>query len=160
LMKCSTYADKYFRYHPDEVDLHLPVCYSRIHGGGQYQHRDDDQMAYIREDEIENYTVPWLQKMENLEKVSRSKGEERERPVEPYRKDDGNISGNNPVSGIPSVEIPEDLLEKIHLYNCMLQLGLPSFIQRPLINALVSEIYRTPLQECQLEVLEMTVARF
>jgi hypothetical protein len=70
------------------------------------------------------------------------------------------LSGKRPVSGIPSVEIPEDLLEKIHLYNCMLQLGLPSFIQRPLINALVSEIYRTPLQECQLEVLEMTVARF
>jgi hypothetical protein len=25
LMKCSTFADEYFRYHPDEVELHLPV---------------------------------------------------------------------------------------------------------------------------------------
>jgi hypothetical protein len=162
LMKCSTYADEYFRYHPDEVELHLPVCYPRIHRGGQYQYRDDDQMAYIRPEEIENYIVPWLNEMEShLKTIRGSKGKEKERPVVPYRKgDDGNIPGYNPVSGIPKVKIPEDLLEKIHLYNCMLQLGLPSFIQRPLIDALVSEIYRMPLQDCHLEVLEMTVARF
>jgi hypothetical protein len=164
LMKCSTYTDEYFRYHPDEVELHLPICYPRVHSCGQYQHRDDDQMAYIRGDEIENYIVPWLHEMKShLQTIRGSKGKEKERPIVKYRKDeDGNISGYNPVFDfeVPAVKIPKDLLEKIHLYNCMLQLGLPSFIQRPLIDALVAEIYRTPLQECHLEVLEMIVARF
>jgi hypothetical protein len=74
LIQCSTFADEYFRYRPDQVELHLPVCYPRLHREGdfdideygpkkdnvpiypglQYGHRDDDQMAYIRPEEIEN----------------------------------------------------------------------------------------------------------
>jgi hypothetical protein len=58
------------------------------------------------------------------------------------------------------MDIPEELLNKIHLYNAMLQLGLPSFIQRPLIDKLVDQMYRTNLNACELEILEITVGRF
>ncbi|KAH8701317.1 hypothetical protein GQ44DRAFT_717857 [Phaeosphaeriaceae sp. PMI808] len=42
----------------------------------------------------------------------------------------------------------------------MLQLGLPSFIQRPLIDQLVAQMYHTRLDSCHLMTLEMTVGRF
>ncbi|KAF1834756.1 hypothetical protein BDW02DRAFT_568722 [Decorospora gaudefroyi] len=64
-----------------------------------------------------------------------------------------------PDGPIP-MEIPNDPLEKIHLYNAMLQLGLPKFVQLPLIDALVLQMYQTKLTACHLDTLEMTVGRF
>jgi hypothetical protein len=58
------------------------------------------------------------------------------------------------------MDIPTDLLEKIHLYNAMLQLGLPKFVQLPLIDAIVLEMYERKLSQCELDTLEITVGRF
>jgi len=178
LMRCSTTADEFFRYNPTAAELHLPVVYPRKHQEGEYNtycERDDHQMAFIRPEEVEKYIVPWLNEMER--RFERLANEKEKRPkksdakandtgspdagLTPYHKDEnGQKSGYNPVADIEGVEIPEDLLEKIHLYNAMLQLGLPSFVQRPLIDELVAQMYRTRLDDCHLEALEMTVGRF
>jgi hypothetical protein len=58
------------------------------------------------------------------------------------------------------MDIHEDLVNKIHLYNAMLQLGIPSVVRRLLIHRLVDQMYRKNLNACELETLEMTVGRF
>ncbi|KAF1935645.1 hypothetical protein EJ02DRAFT_428249 [Clathrospora elynae] len=64
------------------------------------------------------------------------------------------------LGGPIAMEIPADLLEKIHLYNAMLQLGLPKFVQLPLIDTLVLQMYKTNLSACHLDTLEITIGRF
>jgi len=190
LMKCSSLANEYFQYNDDDNVLHLSVAYPRKHwetgsgnfdwvhapkkkdGGNvylnlRYIHRIDDQLAYIRPDEIRRYVVPWLRRMELhfkiLEETREARRKQANKPyaIKPYHKDEeGNQTGYDPVSEVEPIMIDEDLLEKIHLYNCMLQLGLPSFIQRPLIDTIVRQMYETNLNACRLEVLDMTVARF
>lgn len=140
LMRLSSFADDFFTYSPDAVELHLPVCYPNIHvslmndPNGGMKHQKDDQLAYIRLQEIEQYIVPWLQAMEGVVEESLRK--------------------------TPKIEVPEDLLEKIHLYNAMLQLGIAKRFQQPLVDALVLQMYKTNLKDCHLDTLEMTVGRF
>jgi hypothetical protein len=161
LMKCSSLADDFFRYNCAADDLHLPVKYPRMSAlaekgvdfvesytrlkkpeippfpGLKYKERPEQHMAYIRPDEIRTYIVPWLRRMETYFAASPD-----ERP------------------DVTRVEIPGDLLGKIHLYNAMLQLGLPSSIQQPLIDALVAQMYKTNMGACHLDALEFTVCRF
>jgi hypothetical protein len=141
LMRLSSFADDFFTYSPDAVELHLPVCYPDIHVStrsdperGGMQKKDDEQLAYIRLQEIEQHIVPWLQAMEGVVEESLRK--------------------------TPQIEVPDDLLEKIHLYNAMLQLGIAKRFQQPLIDALVLQMYKTNLKDCHLDTLEMTVGRF
>jgi hypothetical protein len=156
-MRCSSLADDFFRYNSDKDELHLPVTYPRIHEattkwteyaswytglplpfpGLKYRERVDKHMAYIRPDEIRNYIVPWLREMETYLGAPEDK-----------------------KPNVTRVDIPKDLLDKIHLYNAVLQLGLPSSIQQPLIDALVAQMYKTNLDACHLEALEITVCRF
>jgi hypothetical protein len=171
LVKCSTLAEDFFGNFPDEKELHLPVKYPRRHMGGfrwtkflkeygvrpapgankvgplhprqKYVDRDDPQMAFIRPYEIEEYVTPWLLKMEP---VVRNK----ELPDPEETTEDE----------LPKMRIPDKLEEKIHLYNAMLQLGLPRFVQEPVIDATVLQMYQAKLNACHLETLEITVGRF
>jgi len=162
LMMCSSYANDFFTYKPNATILELPVCYPRLHITGYtsleevnqfeaefrdrifpddieakktYRGQLDNQMAYIRADELRAYIIPWLKKMEEA-------------------------SETKDISLLPLVVIPDSLLEKIHLYNAMLQLGIPSHFQKDLIDALILQMYQTDLNRCHLDTLEMTVARF
>lgn len=91
-MRCSTLANDFFRGEPTALALHLPVTYPRVHlsgswedfkrncltnssgnqpiaplvAGKKYFNRYDDQMAYIRRDEIEQFIFPWLKAMNRL----------------------------------------------------------------------------------------------
>ncbi|KAH7082320.1 hypothetical protein FB567DRAFT_605670 [Paraphoma chrysanthemicola] len=147
LIACSSTAEDYFAYEPDGNALHLPVCYPR-----KRNLRDiDNQMALIRGQEIENYLVPWLQEIERH--VLANSKDPKTRPVTK-----GALKELK--AALPEIRIPEELLEKIHLYNVMLQLGIRSYFQRPLIDALVLHMYRTRLNQCHLDTLELTVCRF
>ena len=86
LRTCSTLADEHFTYNPSENELHLPVCYPRQHhanrddepiavfdenfeftscrNGKRLAYQNDDQMAFIRPEEIEKYIVPWLKRVQ------------------------------------------------------------------------------------------------
>tara|TARA_R110002003_G_scaffold103_9_gene8174 strand:+ start:5245 stop:6606 length:1362 start_codon:yes stop_codon:yes gene_type:complete len=170
LMACSSLAEDLFTYQPEQTELHLPVCYPRKHAqqirwtdfveayesnrsaegiaaGKKYFRQTDDQMAYIRGDEISTYIVPWLIAMEKH--VS---GNKDTLSTKRHTKESKEL--------LPSINIPNSLLEKIHLYNVMLQLGIASFFQRCLIDALVLQMYRSELMQCHLDTLEMTVCRF
>lgn len=165
LMKCSALADEYFRFNPKANTLFLPVSYPRQHlnsmyygtrgmneynaaypkpiePGKKYKYQYDEHRAHIRAREIECYIIPWIREME---KVVNNK-EEKNQNIEPKK--------------LPKIERPKDLLEKIHLYNAMLQLGLPDFIQKPLIDALIQQMRQTKLQDCHLSTLEITICRF
>jgi hypothetical protein len=166
LMKCCSLADEFFTFNPDKTILYLPVEYPRrlmenvpwdgfsedtkrfpemvhdpvdIAAKRKYFRQADDQMAFIRDKEIKNYIVPWITQMERV--------------VE-------KLPEMEPMNKLPLIQIPENLLEKIHLYNAMLQLGIASFFQRPLIDALILQMYQMNLEECHLDTLEMTVCRF
>jgi hypothetical protein len=158
LMTCSSLAEEYFTFEPDATELHLPACYPRKHHTGwgekqpqfleyykdstilvpekRYTEGEDNQMAYIRMAEIRKYIVPWLKKMEHL------------------------MENGCPEEGPHQIKIPSNLEEKIHLYNAMLQLGIASHFQKLLIHGLLEQMYQTDLQQCHLDVLEMTVGRF
>jgi hypothetical protein len=137
LMRCSSLADDHFTFEPRATELHLPVTYPRHHLNRQYYDRKDDQMAYVREEEITAYIIPWLNEMES-------------------KLDNPAIE----LEDLPQIGYPDLLLGKIHLYNVMLQLGIASRFQRPLVDALILQIYQTNLNECHLDTLEMTVCRF
>jgi hypothetical protein len=162
LMKCCSLADEFFTFNPNAATLHLPISYPRKHNNeGSFKERSpplenhvstedkaarkqhlpqvDNQMAYIRDDEIKTYLVPWIMKMEKV--VNK-------------------LPTKTPMNKLPRIQTPNDLLNKIHLYNVMLQLGIPSFFQQPLIDALVLQMYQTNLNQCHLDTLEMTVCRF
>ncbi|KAH7070617.1 hypothetical protein BKA63DRAFT_476019 [Paraphoma chrysanthemicola] len=175
LIACSSAAEDYFTYEPNGNDLHLPVCYPRKHvinikynefvesykdmegaesglkARKKYLRQIDDQMALVRGQEIEKYIVPWLQNMEKH--VLKNHKDPKKR-----RHTEGTL--NELKAALPQICIPEGLLEKIHLYNVMLQLGIRSYFQRPLIDALVLHMYRTGLNQCHLDTLEMTICRF
>jgi hypothetical protein len=166
LMMCSSLAEEFFTFCPTEEVLYLPVSYPRRHVHGldyetffkywagriapgaadqkkKYGTSREHHMAFIRQDEIRRYIVPWLKKMEDF--VARQAS-----------KDAPKVSADQ----LHRIEIPVDLLEMIHLYNAMLQLGIATHFQRPLIDALVLKMYQTNLQRCHLDTLEMTVCRF
>ncbi|KAJ4361804.1 hypothetical protein N0V83_010745 [Neocucurbitaria cava] len=174
-MKCSTLADEKLRYEPSAPDVRVPVTNPRLHHVGDYSKWSDfqrdweertlsipdtkyqksfnHQMAYIRRREIEEYIIPWLSKMEGIV-----------RDLEEIEKD-GHVKGKPNERSItraqlPEIEVPTALLEKIHLYNAMLQFGLPKFSQQRLIDALILQMSRMRLSDCHLEVLENTVGRF
>ncbi|KAI1538053.1 hypothetical protein PtrSN002B_005251 [Pyrenophora tritici-repentis] len=126
----SNLADDHFRYNPDNNRLCLPVRH----------------MAYIRSEEITQFIFPWL--LEVKEIVNPEKVPNQQNPTPPA-----------PIT-LPSMQMPDDFVGKIHLYNAMLQLGLPKSIQKPLIDALVLQMYQTTLNACHLDVLEITVGRF
>lgn len=163
-MRCSSLADEYFTFHPDQNHLRLPVTYPRVHDreycgpdkwkdfeeehkdhiiepGKTYRHQVDAQMAYIRKDEIIRYILPWLRKMETIVEKKEEKNELVTRDM------------------LPQIRIPHKLRSKIHLYNSMLQLGIASYFQQPLIDALVRQMYKRDLQRCHLDILEMTICR-
>ncbi|KAF5852162.1 hypothetical protein GGP41_000888 [Bipolaris sorokiniana] len=157
LILCSSFAKDYFTYNPSDDKLKLPVCYPLVKGSDQ----DDEQLAYIRADEIEAYIIPWLDKVKVY--MSSQKSKDTTDDNQPKR---SNQTTNQKMkayltnpNGPIAMEIPPSLLEKIHLYNCMLQLGLPKFIQSPLINALILQLYKTKLSACHLDAIEITICR-
>jgi hypothetical protein len=101
-------------------------------------------VAYIREDESLAHIVPWLERMEDVVR------DKEDRP---------SVKDKDPRD-LPQIDIPAELERKIHLYNVMLQLGIPKFFQKPLIDALVLQMYQTNLGQCHLDTLEMTIGRF
>ncbi|KAH6875613.1 hypothetical protein BKA58DRAFT_467384 [Alternaria rosae] len=156
LRMCSTFADEHFAYNPGVKTLHLPVRYPRQHhaalgetptqyfndnynycvDGKRLAEQPDDQMAFIRPKEIKKFIIPWLKRVQR-------------RPLDLVKPDGAIVMG-----------IPPALEGKIHLYNAMLQLGLPKFVQLPLIDAIVMEMYNNRLNACHLATLEHTVGRF
>jgi len=147
LRKCSTFADDHFTYNPGAKTLHLPVHYPRQHHAGlgerttQYFNENyescvdgkrlaeqlDDQMAFIRPKEIEVYIIPWLEKVQaqsNREEDESDKEDDARSPKKTKR-------ARKPTGpdGAITIGIPGALNDKIHLYNAMLQLGLPKFVQ-------------------------------
>ncbi|EUC41345.1 hypothetical protein COCMIDRAFT_106413 [Bipolaris oryzae ATCC 44560] len=146
LILCSSFAKDHFTYNPDSNELRLPVSYPQAKGVNQ----PDDQLAYIRADEIEAYIFPWLDKVKAYMNSPRSN------QTTSQKMKDYLTNPNGPIA----MRIPSSLLEKIHLYNCMLQLGLPKFIQSPLIDALIHQLYKTKLSACHLDTIEITICRF
>jgi len=173
LMRCSSHANDYFRREPDAENLEMPIEYPEKHrywgpeltlaeqkeGILKYVQRDDNDMAHIRPAEIRDYIVPWLQKMEKFFGSEKS-GKRKAKSPDNKPDQDDDTNGHYPVGDIPKVELPDALVEQIHLYNVMLQLGLPRFVQQPLIDVLVAGMYQRNLKDCELETLEMTVGRF
>lgn len=181
-MRCSSLADDFFRYNPGATELHLPLEYPRRHEavstytdfangyekmkpphppfpGLKYKYRGDEQMAHIRAHKIREYIVPWLLGMEkDFQKADAEREKAKTSEQDPEDPPEKNIE-YDPHS-VTKIAIPEDLLGKIHLYNAMLQLGLPSFVRQPLIDGLVAQMYRTNLSACELDTLEMTIGRF
>jgi hypothetical protein len=185
LRRCSTFADEYFRNKPEQNRLHLPVRYPWQHVWNQrnmpskdfqkdnpgrvavtnkrHIYHADAQMAFIRPDEIERYVIPWLKKVQHSEAAQEKKNKKGKAPaVSCFKKrkwtseSDSMASPNEPLA----MNIPTHLLGKIHLYNAMLQLGLPKFVQLPLIDAIVLEMYERKLSQCELDILEITIGRF
>ncbi|KAF1843126.1 uncharacterized protein K460DRAFT_356894 [Cucurbitaria berberidis CBS 394.84] len=164
-MSCSTLADDVFRCEPTVRTVTVPATYPRQYTyyhswnyfnsckeykpllvkGKKYIKGLDHQMAYIRRDEIEAHLIPWFNRMEE---IVRNK-EQPENLRKPIRQSD-----------LPIIEPSTELLVNIHLYNAMLQFGLPRFVQRDVIDALVFQMYQTKLNACHLETLEITVGRF
>ena len=157
LMMCSTFADEHFRYNPGERTLHLPVRYPRQHHSARDESMDDfhkifgtlvhgkklaeqsdSQMAFIRPKEIKDYVIPWLEKVQK-----QSKEADEEEDVRSPKKAKHAHDLARPGGAI-AMGIPQALEEKIHLYNAMLQLGLPKFVQlvrnTPLIPACLQDI--------------------
>jgi hypothetical protein len=134
LMKCSSFADEFFTFELEETELVLPVCYPGNTDEGMYF----EPMAYIRENEIIAYIIPWLKAMERI--LHKPKISE--------------------VEKLPKIKIPARLDEKIHLYNVTLQLSIASRFTRPLVDSLILEMYQNNLSQCHLDTLEMTVCRF
>ena len=147
LRKCSTFADDHFTYNPGAKTLHLPVRYPRQHyaalgertiqyfndnynccvNGKRLAEQPDDQMAFIRPEEIEVYVIPWLQKVQ--EQNNREEDEsDKEDDARPPKKTKRARKPTGP-DGAVTMGIPIALDDKIHLYNAMLQLGLPKFVQ-------------------------------
>jgi hypothetical protein len=173
LVACSTFAQDYFTHNPEKNDLHLPVCYPEAHKRGSHSRnsesensdQEDDkvgrQMAFIRPEEIKNYVIPWLKRMqEKFDKAGAAHSEPPRGSTTPLKRTRlaqslVSWSDQSVVMGIP-----ERLVDKIHLYNAMLQLGLPKFVQLPLIDVLVLQMYRTKLEACELDALEHTIGRF
>ncbi|USP78484.1 uncharacterized protein yc1106_05758 [Curvularia clavata] len=158
LILCSSTARDYFLYNPGKNELHLPITYPRVHEKAQ----SDDQMAYIRADEIEKYILPWVDKVKahmNDQEHRNNSGDGKPAAFNKVQNKEMRENLTRP-GGAMAIEIPNDLLEKIHLYNAMLQLGLPKFVQLPLIDALVSQMSETKLSECHLDTLEITIGRF
>ncbi|KAF2798748.1 hypothetical protein K505DRAFT_224273, partial [Melanomma pulvis-pyrius CBS 109.77] len=150
LMRCSSHAEEYFTFKPGSAELELPAWLPRTHRTGaelkknrKCYFRKDWAMSYLPSDPIEQGIIPWLKDVEAW--------------------DDENEKANGHMSkrkDIPRPIIPNTLAEKIHLYNAMLHLGVPKFIQAPLTEALVKEMYQKKLNECELELLEITIGRF
>ncbi|CAN9380829.1 unnamed protein product [Alternaria alternata] len=176
LVACSTFAQEYFTHNLGSNDLILPVCYPKWREHGSHSQNSesencdkeaivdnkvDRQMAFIRPKEIEEYIVPWVKRMqEKFDKAKASHSEPSRGSTTPFKRTrlaDSLVSRSDP----PVVmDIPEPLVDKIHLYNAMLQLGLPKFVQLPLIDVLVLQMYRTKLEACELDTLEHTIGRF
>ncbi|EDU39563.1 hypothetical protein A1F94_011843 [Pyrenophora tritici-repentis] len=143
----SNLADDHFRYNPDNNRLCLPVRYPRAHMGQTSGYTDERFADYFSpSQEITQFIFPWL--LEVKEIVNPEKVPNQQNPTPPA-----------PIT-LPSMQMPDDFVGKIHLYNAMLQLGLPKSIQKPLIDALVLQMYQTTLNACHLDVLEITVGRF
>ncbi|KAI4628742.1 hypothetical protein J4E83_003295 [Alternaria metachromatica] len=115
-------------------------------------------MAFIRPEEIEEYIIPWLQKVQ--EQSNREEDEpDKEDDARPPKKTKRARKPTGP-DGAVTMRIPDALDDKIHLYNAMLQLGLSKLVQLPLIDAIVMQMYKTKLNACHLATLEHTVGRF
>jgi hypothetical protein len=148
LMKCSSLADEFFTLNPDKDELHLPVQYPRRHEHGMenpedngYTIRWDYNMAYMDPSPIKTVIVPWLWLMED----------------NPPNGENGKYAK---FADIPKPEIPGTLDGMIHAYNAMLQLGVPKFFQKPLIEALCKQMHQAKLSQCHLDLLEITIGRF
>lgn len=153
LRMCSTFADEHFAYNPGAKTLHLPVCYPRQHhsarndesmedfhkifgtlvDGKKLAEQSDGQMAFIRPKEIRKYVIPWLNKVEEQSKraETRRRGADEEDEEDDARPSKNTRSARDLAwsGGAIAMEIPRVLENKIHLYNAMLQLGLPKFVQ-------------------------------
>jgi hypothetical protein len=157
-MKYSTLAHEHFTYNLRDKELHLPVRYPRQHHGDRNQesfedfkkefgqryvcvegkrlaYQSDDHMVFIRPDEIVKYVIPWLERVQDqLEraKAPHRKVHEENRAASERKKNLAHDlikpTSNNPTGRIV-MEMPNSLVGKIHLYNAMLQLGLPKFVQ-------------------------------
>ncbi|KAL7772436.1 hypothetical protein CFE70_002395 [Pyrenophora teres f. teres 0-1] len=127
----SSLADDHFRCNPGAHQISLPVRYPRMHIPGT--------SGWSDEGFAESYPqviIPGLRLA---------------------------YTDDSHMAYIRSEEITKFIipwLGRIHLYNAMLQLGLPKPIQKPLIDALVLQMYQTNLNACHLDALEMTVGRF
>ena len=115
--------------------------------GKKYRYRDDQYMAYIDEDPIVDFIIPWLKRVEDWDDLNYTNWSKNDK----YKPD---------KSEIPKPEIPKGLRERIKLYGAMLQLSVPRFIQEDLIIGLVKQMYQKKLPECELDLLEITVGRF
>jgi len=168
LIAGSSLAEEHFRYNPESTVLHLPVEWPRKHNAGSvcgYIKMENAQMAYIRSNEIKSLLVPWLSRLLILLQMGDKKNNDAESGALPatlaQRRTLTRATLMDPAKEYTlHIEPPETLLDKIHLYNAMLQLGLPKFVQQPLVDALVLQMYQKPLQHCHLDVLEITIGRF
>ncbi|EUC28447.1 hypothetical protein COCCADRAFT_74682, partial [Bipolaris zeicola 26-R-13] len=157
LILCSSFAKDHFTYNPGSDELRLPVCYPQV----EFKDPVDEQLAYIRADEIEAYVIPWFDKVKAYMSSQKSKDTtddnqpKRSHYTTNQKMENYLTAPNGPIA----MEIPSSLLEKIHLYNCMLQFGLPKFIQSPLIDALIHQLYKTKLSACHLDAIEITIGR-
>ncbi|KAI4641118.1 hypothetical protein J4E93_007996 [Alternaria ventricosa] len=92
-------------------------------------------MAFIRPKEIQDYVIPWLREVQaQSEKAATPRREvDDARPPKKMKRAHDLVK---PDGTIP-MDIPVALEDKIHLYNAMLQLGLPKFVQLPLIDKIM-----------------------
>lgn len=148
LAACSSSAEDWFAYAGDIMPLPLEYPRRRDHDTKQY-YGIGIPRAYIRAHEIVRYVILWLNRMEGVVYDVHN--------TATRRVFQENLFGEKDT---PQIAIPDDLLEKIHLYNAMLQLGIAFYFQRDLIDALVNQMQATDLKNCHLDTLEMTIGRF
>ncbi|ORX96119.1 hypothetical protein BCR34DRAFT_593946 [Clohesyomyces aquaticus] len=142
LMRYSSLAQEHFTFNSKAHTLNLPARYPRdnkqaFEGGGyRAPHMCSNvHTAYIDPKTVTSIVFPWFQEAERLLK-------------------------EEPTESPPPFGIPESLDGAINLYNVLLQLGMHDYLIRPIATHIIHEMHRLPLLECELLLVEHTVARF
>jgi hypothetical protein len=183
LMKCSSLAKELFTFEPDSRELELPIWWPRKHIHGEqipsnrgYIIRHNCYLSWIDYNTVDTVIVPWLRNVEGWEDelvnlasshaAAEKKRIDRDAAERAAGKDYGDAEGSEARPYIPRKEtipvpiVPSDLAGKINLYNVMLHLGVPKFIQKDTIEALVKQMHQRKLQDCELELVDITIGRF
>jgi hypothetical protein len=150
---CSTQAREAFVLDKTRTEINLPCLWPpRLDiNDGKYKliRADVNHFSFVHPDTIKTYVVPFLRDLERFK--SQSNMDEEARIVR--------LKEGNAINKLPQFQIPETVEDRIHLYNCMLHLGILPHFKEPLIKKLCEDVKQNKLKDCHLELLEMTVGR-
>lgn len=155
LIFCSNETRHLFEGDSKLAEVRLPAEYSRKHyentRGYTWRHDVDDYYSYVQPAAIQKYIVPWLRKMEQIKTNGGKFNME------------GKVNIKDGSGLLPQIEIPrgpDQMEDRIHVYNSMLHLGILKYFQEPLIAELCDDVYNNKIKDSHLELLDITIGRF